>query len=341
LKGFDFEARLKNVRKKMEESKVDCVFFASDSRPSPNIVYLTGIRDICPFFLLVTKKSSYAWVFDHQSELFDSSWIDNIYSLDSFQENLKKTINQEKIEKLGFDDSWSRPYFLFKLQKYGKVIPFSEHMYSLREKKDDLELKMLAKASKITLSAIDSAEIVPGKTENQIAGEMEVAARFLGASLDAFEPLVISGKRSSLLHGLPSNQVISKTSSVLVDVGARVEGYCGDFSRSFCFKDSTRQVKDAILAVEEAKNKAVKAAKVGVTAGELSDLAHQIICDYGFGQYSFESRHALGHQVGLEEHDGPLFVYKKIEKGMAFTIEPGIYVSNKFGIRFEDVVLKL
>lgn len=341
MKGFDFEARLKNVRKEMAEHKFDCVFFASDSKPSPNIVYLTGIRDIFPFFLLVTKKSSYAWVFDPQSELFNTSWIDNVHSLDSFQENLKKTIKKEKIKNIGFDDSWSRPYFILKLQKHGKVVPFSKHMYLLREKKDDFEMKMLKKASKLTLEVINSVEVVPGKTENQIAGEMELAARSLGASLNAFEPLVISGKRSSLLHGAPSNQVVAKNSSVLVDVGVKVEGYCGDFSRSFCFKDSTKQVKDAILAVEEAKNKAVKAAKVGVTGGELRDLAHSIICDYGFGQYSFESRHALSHQVGLEEHDGPLFVYKKIEKGMAFTIEPGIYIPNKFGIRFEDVVLKL
>lgn len=181
--------------------------------------------------------------------------------------------------------------------------------------------------------------IEPGMTDQQVADEI---GRFLyagGAEGLAFDTISVSGERSCLPHGEPTDKVIQKGEFLTMDFGAVIDGYCGDMTRTIAIGFVTDEMKRVYETVLEAQLAAIEFIKAGVACFDADKVARDIITNAGYGEYY---PHGLGHGVGILVHEAPTLNAKSteiLEKDMVITIEPGIYIPNKFGVRIEDLAI--
>lgn len=178
-----------------------------------------------------------------------------------------------------------------------------------------------------------------GMTEIQVADEIERVLLALGAEGLSFPTICVSGTRTELPHGEPTDKVIMEGDLVTIDMGAVVEGYCGDMTRTVAMKyirDDQREVYDIVLRSQEAGLKAVRA---GARCFDVDKVCRDIIEDAGYGKYYI---HGTGHGVGTEVHEAPTLNTRSDEilaEYMPVTIEPGIYIPGNFGVRIEDLAI--
>ena len=180
--------------------------------------------------------------------------------------------------------------------------------------------------------------LVPGAVERDFALELEFLMRKSGAEAAAFDFIVASGDRSYLPHGIASSKIIEEGDMVVVDFGARWQGYHSDISRTFKMGEWQPWERDLYKVILEAQEAAIKCLKPGMKACEIDGAARQVIKDAGYGEFF---GHGLGHGVGLEIHEKPSLSPASediLEEGMVFTLEPGIYLPGKGGVRIEDMV---
>lgn len=211
----------------------------------------------------------------------------------------------------------------------------------IRMIKDKKELDMLLKAASIADEAFVKLleDIQPGRTERSLAGRLEYYMRALGSEKTSFDTIVASGARSALPHGLASDKVIEIGDFITFDFGAVYKGYHADITRTVVLGMATPWHKEIYTIVEEAQRKALKAARVGMTGKELDAVARDVITACGYGECFV---HGTGHGVGLEIHEMPNINKRGttvLQTGMVFTIEPGIYIPGKGGVRIEDSVV--
>ena len=183
------------------------------------------------------------------------------------------------------------------------------------------------------------AAIRPGVTEAQVAAEMEYAARQAGAEGMSFPTIVASGDRSSLPHGRASRSTISARGFVVCDFGVILTDYCSDMTRTVYVGRPSSEERRAYRAVREAQQAAVDAVRPGVGVGEVDRAARKSLQNSGLAKYF---THSTGHGVGLEIHEAPRVGAGQTEilqPGMVITIEPGVYVPERFGVRIEDMVV--
>jgi Xaa-Pro aminopeptidase len=174
--------------------------------------------------------------------------------------------------------------------------------------------------------------------ERDFALELEFLMRKSGAEAAAFDFIVASGDRSYLPHGIASSKIIEEGDMVVVDFGARWQGYHSDISRTFKMGEWQPWERDLYKVILEAQEAAIKCLKPGMKACEIDGAARQVIKDAGYGEFF---GHGLGHGVGLEIHEKPSLSPASediLEEGMVFTLEPGIYLPGKGGVRIEDMV---
>ena len=179
----------------------------------------------------------------------------------------------------------------------------------------------------------------PGITETAVAAELEHAARLAGAEAMSFPTIVASGERSALPHGTASSAKLPKRGFVTLDFGVVLDGYCSDMTRTIHMGRPRPGQRDAYDALLEAQEAGVGAVRSGALAGDVDEAARSVLRKARLAEWF---THSTGHGVGLEIHEGPRLAAKqnqKLEAGMVVTIEPGIYMPGKFGIRIEDMVL--
>ncbi|MEO8735215.1 MAG: Xaa-Pro peptidase family protein [Edaphobacter sp.] len=223
----------------------------------------------------------------------------------------------------------------------GMFVAIGSMVARLREVKDAEEIAAMRKAALLGCRLFDGmlSYIQLGLTEVAVAAELEHAARLAGAEAMSFETIVASGERSALPHGRATQAKLPKRGFVTLDFGVVVDGYCSDMTRTVHMGKalpSEREVYDAVLEAQEA---AVAKVAPGVTAGEIDEAARSVLQRVGLDKYF---SHSTGHGVGLEIHEGPRLAAKQtqvLEQGMVITIEPGVYMPGKFGVRIEDMVL--
>ncbi len=330
---FDFKKRVERLQKKM---RVDCVVMAQVSNPEANAYYYSGTEE--PFLAYVTKDKSVAFTTVES----DFPQFDEVFKWRKAKDFYKKFFAKNKIRSVGIDFSTEARRIGFRLlEKKAKVRieNCSKQLDGLRALKDGEEKKLIRKAQEITKECVREAEErgLQGKTENEIAGFMEFCARKKGLALDSFPPIIATGAKTAIPHAIPSQDKINELA--LIDCGATCAHYHGDFTTTKYWGKS-KKVKDAVEAVCEAKKAAERLAKPGVSGKKISREAEKVIAEYGFGKHSFKKMGlALGHSVGLKVHDGFKLEGVTLAKGMVFTIEPGIYVPKKFGVRFEDITV--
>jgi len=211
----------------------------------------------------------------------------------------------------------------------------------LREVKDAGEIETMRRAALLGCALYDRmlGFIAPGMTESEVAAELEHAARLAGAEAMSFETIVASGERSSLPHGRASAARLPRRGFVTLDFGVVVGGYCSDMTRTLRLGKATQEEFDVYHAVLEAQEAAVAAIAPGVTVGDVDEAARSILRREKLDTYF---SHSTGHGVGLEIHEGPRVATEQketLKRGMVITVEPGVYIPGRFGVRIEDMVL--
>ncbi|MEE1076089.1 MAG: aminopeptidase P family protein [Acutalibacteraceae bacterium] len=202
------------------------------------------------------------------------------------------------------------------------------------------EISMIKKAQLITEQAYTEVlnYVKPGVTEREIALELEYLMRKKGADGVSFSLITITGKNTSLPHGVPGDNIIKEGDFFLSDIGALYNGYHSDMTRTVAVKTASDEMKEIYDIVLNAQLSALNAVKAGVKAGVVDKTARDYISSFGYGECF---GHSTGHGVGLDIHEAPTVSVKSetiLSNNMIITVEPGIYLPNKFGVRIEDMV---
>jgi len=217
--------------------------------------------------------------------------------------------------------------------------PVGEIVESLRAVKDQEEATAIRTAAAIAATAFKRAvrRAKPGVTEGELAGIVDLEMRRQGAKV-GFDTIVAFGPNASRPHHQPSDRKLSETDTVLIDFGARYKGYCCDITRSFFVGKPTAAWRKAYHVVEKAQAAAIDAARAGIELAKLDAIPREVIRDRGLPVYG----HGTGHGFGLEIHEIPFLREKaegRLKAGQIITIEPGIYIPGKLGVRIEDDIL--
>ena len=181
--------------------------------------------------------------------------------------------------------------------------------------------------------------IKPGISEIDVAKEIESYLFKLGAEKLSFETICVSGERTILPHGEPTEKKIEKGDFVTIDFGAVVDGYCGDMTRTVVIGKPSEEQRKVYSIVLKAQLAALDAVKEGAECSKVDKIARDIIADDGYGEYFV---HGTGHGIGELVHEAPTLNSKSVEilkENMPITIEPGIYIPGKFGVRIEDLAI--
>jgi Xaa-Pro aminopeptidase len=222
-----------------------------------------------------------------------------------------------------------------------KMTPTSALVENIRMFKEPAEIQLITQAVALSDAAVEHAECVlyRGMTEMQLAWEIEHYMREHGSQSLPFEVIVAAGCNSALPHAQPSNHPIGEGEPIVIDIGARIEGYVSDLTRTICLgepDDRFRLIYDIVLKAQLAAEDKIRS---GITGGEADSIARYVIEEAGYGA---NFGHGLGHGLGLVAHESPrLGLNSKdiLGNDMVFTIEPGIYLPEWGGVRIEDTVL--
>jgi len=255
---------------------------------------------------------------------------------------------QPGIHKIGFDPATTTvaDFARFKAAlpsrlRRSLLTPLAEPIVeTLRLIKDDAELAILRDAALRGCQLFEHmlGILRPGLPEIEVAAELEHQARLFGADGMSFETIVASGLRSALPHGHATANPLPRRGFVTLDFGIILKGYCSDMTRTVFLGSPKAGERSAYLAVLEAQEAAVAAVIAGATCGDVDEAARGILRREGLAD---AFTHSTGHGVGLEIHEPPRVgagQTTKLAAGMVITIEPGVYLPGRFGIRIEDMV---
>jgi Xaa-Pro aminopeptidase len=212
---------------------------------------------------------------------------------------------------------------------------------TLRIVKDADEIALIRQAVNLGATLLDTAlpSIRPGIAESEVAAELEYAARRAGAEAMSFETIVAAGARSAMPHGVASTARIPERGFVILDFGVILHGYCSDMTRTVHVGKISAGDRRMYSAVRGAQQAAVDAVRPGVACGQVDRAARNALRRAGWARYF---THSTGHGVGLEIHEPPRLGRGQTEtlrSGMIVTVEPGVYVPGRGGVRIEDMVL--
>lgn len=221
------------------------------------------------------------------------------------------------------------------------LVPSNGLVAGVRETKDAGEIARMRSAAALGCRLFEGVlqHIRPGVRESEVAAHLEFAARIAGAEAMSFETIVASGKRSALPHGRATPAKLPARGFVTLDFGVLLDGYCSDMTRTVHLGKASQHELDVYHSVLEAQTAAVAAVAPGVSCGEVDEAARSVLRRAKLDRWF---SHSTGHGVGLEIHEGPRVATKQTQKlapGMVITIEPGVYLPGKFGVRIEDMVL--
>ncbi|MFT9030584.1 MAG: M24 family metallopeptidase [Leuconostoc pseudomesenteroides] len=212
---------------------------------------------------------------------------------------------------------------------------------TLREVKDESELAALRLAATASVKAFQDLIpfIQPGKTEREVANELDRLQKKYGAEKASFDTIVASGYRSALPHGEATDKVIADGELVTIDFGYYVDGYTSDVTRTIAVGQVSDELKEIYDIVKQANENAIAIVKPGISGSEIDKVARDYISEHGYAE---QYNHGGGHGVGLDIHEGPAISPRssdEMQAGHLLTIEPGIYLGGKGGVRIEDDVI--
>ena len=312
----------------------------------PNRFYLTGF-ETSDGFVVVTKNYAVFLVdfryIEKAKEIINSM---DVKQLERADKDILRVLEQDNIKTLYVEtESLSVADFNGYKNAFSNLTLSTENVIDkalkdARAVKSEQELEYIKKAQELTDKTFDYilTKIKPGKTEKEIMLDMEFFMRSLGSEGVSFDFIVVSGKNSSLPHGVPTDKKIEDGDFLTMDFGAVVNGYRSDMTRTVAVGKVTEEQKEIYNTVLKAQTEAIKAVKAGKCCKDVDKVARDIIYNAGYeGCFG----HGLGHSVGIEIHEAPAFNTRCetiLQEGTIMTVEPGIYIENKYGVRIEDMV---
>jgi Xaa-Pro aminopeptidase len=219
-----------------------------------------------------------------------------------------------------------------------ELVPVADAMENLRLVKDADEIRLIEAAARLTdeaLTRVGEKYLRPGVSERRLAWELEKYIREAGAEL-AFPTIVAGGPAAARPHAQPTDRLMEPNEPVVIDMGAKLSGYCGDLTRTFWLGDIDTRFVELYRIVQLAQRAAIEGIVSGMAGAEADKLARDVIVEAGYGE---NFGHSLGHGLGMAVHENPRLGQNSpdtLADGMVFTIEPGIYITGWGGIRIED-----
>jgi Xaa-Pro aminopeptidase len=336
--------RVRRLREGLGEGELDGIFI---SQPE-NRRYLSGFDGSAGFLLITPEDKILATDSRYTLQAKDQTDCEIFTITNELSKWLPKLVAELKIKRLGFEAghiTFALHHQLYDILKKGKpetkLIPVEGMVESIRAIKEPEEIELITRAAEIADAAMEYIMdgIQAGMTEKEVAWEIERFMREKGSDSLPFDIIVASGENSTLPHTQPSAKKINKGEPIMIDFGARIEGYSSDLSRTICLgtaDDNFKRLHDIVLGAQLG---AMALIKEGMTGAEADNLARTIIEEAGYAQ---NFGHGLGHGVGLAPHESPRLRPNSSDKllnGMVFTIEPGIYLEGWGGVRIEDLVI--
>lgn len=222
-----------------------------------------------------------------------------------------------------------------------ELLPAQDIFYELRASKNEEEIAFMRRAQEISEAALEETVhiIKPGMTEREVAAELVYRMLRHGSEGNSFDPIVVTGAKTSMPHGVPGDVVIKEGDFITMDFGSLSGGYCSDMTRTVAVGYATDEMKNIYDIVLRAQLAGIAAAKAGIPGCEIDAAARKVIDDAGYGRYF---GHSFGHSLGLDIHEAPNAAPSgktPMPVGAVVSAEPGIYLPGKFGVRIEDVMI--
>jgi Xaa-Pro aminopeptidase len=256
---------------------------------------------------------------------------------------LKEAIGESGAQRLAAEDrSLSHAAWLGWEKKLGVKLESAGDLFaSLRAVKDGAEIEAMTEAQRISEAALEELLhlLRPGMTEREAAAELVYQMLRRGSEGNSFDPIVVTGSKTSMPHGVPGDKVIQSGDFVTMDFGCIKNGYCSDMTRTVAIGSATDEMKNVYDTVLRAQLAGIRAAKAGIPGRELDAAARKVIEAEGFGDYF---GHGFGHCLGLDIHEPPYAGptgNAPLPAGCVSSAEPGIYLPGRFGVRIEDVMV--
>ena len=314
-----------------------------------NVYYFSGIRN-SEGKILLFKDEVYLLVDFRYSETARNNCKScKVFEFRNLREDIKELMTKHGAKALYIEneDVTLRAYnsYVEYFSQFGIEImnenALSKAITNLRLIKSEEEIEYIAEAQRITEKAYTEVLnfVKPGVTERKVALELEYLMKQYGASHVSFDLITITGKKTSLPHGVPSDGIIAEGDFFTMDIGALYNGYHSDMTRTVAVKSCSDYQREIYDIVYKAQTTALEAVKAGVKAFDIDKIARDIITEAGYGK---EFGHSTGHGVGLYIHEEPYVSTRGeaiLSENMVITVEPGIYLEGKFGVRIEDMVL--
>ena len=333
--------RLKKFTSKFDEYKIDAYLVTSDV----NVRYLTKFSASESWLLVLPEKTFY--ITDPRYYLEAKNGLKGIHvpvCSKTLTHSLVKILDKYKVRFLGFDEKHLSVAMFKNVRKVvsskTKMITKNYAVESLREIKERQEIALIRKAVEYNLDAYKYLKRVvkPGICEKDVLSYLENYVNSKGVKF-SFDPIIASGLNSCFPHARVTDRKIRNNDVVLVDMGIDFNGYKSDLTRMFFLGKIAPHVQEVIEAVSAAQKQAIGRIKAGIPASEIDNQARNYLKKQRLSRYF---SHSLGHGVGLDIHEGPRISFNSsdtLKSGMIVTVEPGVYIPNKFGIRIEDMVL--
>lgn len=254
---------------------------------------------------------------------------------------LRQAVDELGIRRLGFEDGYTTVAAYERLSQLPcQLTPAQALVDELRASKDQEELAAMVQAQRITDEAFSAilTFIRPGMTEREVAARLQYEMLRRGAERMSFDPIVAAGANGSMPHAVPGDTVIGPGMFVTMDFGCVWGGYCSDMTRTVAVGQPDEEMRRVYQAVLSAQKAGIRAARAGITGQELDQSARQVLDEAGYGPWF---SHSLGHSLGLEIHEAPNAAYSNVSPlpvGAVLSVEPGVYLPGRFGVRIEDVV---
>jgi Xaa-Pro aminopeptidase len=341
---MDYEVRLQRARAVFPETRLDALL----------VTHLPNIRYLCGF----TGSAAVLEVGERKNLFF----TDGRYAEQSREEVQGATIKILKgksglaaaaewlgrlrgIRRVGIDPLHltiaERKVLATALSRGSKLVEAPPIVERLRMTKDSVEIAKIRAACHLGVELFEHTlkAIRPGVQESEVAGALEFAARKAGVDQMAFPTIVAGGARSALPHGRASGARVPQAGFVVCDFGVILAGYCSDMTRTVHVGRPQSDARRVYEAVQNAQQAALEAVKPGATVGEVDQAARKLLQDRQLAGFF---SHSTGHGLGLEIHESPRVAAgqgEPLRPGMVITIEPGVYLPGRYGVRIEDTVV--
>ena len=332
--------RISRIRELLNENDIDSMV-VSNIKNVRYISNFTGDEGMA----VITDKSAYLIVDGRFTEQAKSQSKINVVDYGgNFVKTIGEILKNDSSKKCAFEGNtmtYSEAEHMMNTINFVSWVAQKDVFERVRMIKDIEEIKIIKKSLQIALDTFEyvKPQIVAGVREIDIANEIEYRMKKMGASGTSFDTIVASGKRSALPHGVASTKVIENGDAVVVDMGAVYDGYCSDITRTVFVGGMSKEQERIYDLVAKAQKFAIDAIEEGVSCKEVNEVAVNEFRKNAMDKYFV---HSLGHGVGLDVHERPFVAGKSsdvFKPGMVVTVEPGLYLPDKFGVRIEDMIM--